>query len=70
MVSWCSRKQTFVDLSTIELEYISLCVEVHEGVSLFKILANLFGHEMESTITHCDNESFVKLSENPVFDDK
>jgi hypothetical protein len=55
MVSWCSRKQTFVALSTIEAEYISLCVEVHQGVSLFKILADLFGHEMDSTIIHCDN---------------
>jgi hypothetical protein len=45
-------------------------VEVHEGVSLFKILADLFGHEMDFTIIHCDNHSFVKLSENPVFHDK
>jgi hypothetical protein len=45
-------------------------VEVHEGVSLFKILADLFGHEMDFTIIHCDNQSFVKLLENPVFHDK
>ena len=57
-------------LTSIEVEYISLCVEVHEGVSLFKILADLFGHDMDSTIIHCDNQSFVKLSENPVFQDK
>jgi hypothetical protein len=55
MASWYSRKQTFVALSTIEAELISLCVEVHEGVSLFKILSNLFGHEMDSTIIHCHN---------------
>jgi hypothetical protein len=55
MVSWCSRKQSFVALSTIEAEYISLCVEVHQGVLLFKILADLFGHDMDSTIIHCDN---------------
>ena len=69
MVSWCSRKQSFVALSTIEAEYISLCVEVHHGVSLFNILADLFGHEMDSTIIHCDNKSFVKLSKNLVFHD-
>jgi hypothetical protein len=55
MVSLCNRKQTFVALSTIEAKYISLCVEFHEGVSLFKIHADLFGHEMESTIIHFDN---------------
>jgi hypothetical protein len=34
MVSWCSRKQTYVDLSTVEVEYISLCVAVREAVWL------------------------------------
>jgi hypothetical protein len=58
-----------VAFSTIEAEYISLCVEVHRGVLLFKILAELFGHDMDSTIIHCDNKSFVKLSKNLVFHD-
>jgi hypothetical protein len=34
MVSWYNRKQIFVALSSNEAEYISLCVEVHEGASL------------------------------------
>jgi hypothetical protein len=34
MVSWYSRKQIFVALSSMEAEYISLCVEVREGASL------------------------------------
>jgi hypothetical protein len=70
MVSWCSRKQTYVVLSTAEAEYIALSVAVHEAVWLHKILADLFGHVLDSTIIHCDNQSCVKLSENPVFHDK
>jgi hypothetical protein len=70
MVSWCSRKQTFVALSTAEAEYIALSVAVHEAVWLHKLLAYLFGHVLDSTIIHCDNQSCVKLSENPVFHDK
>ena len=70
MVSWCSRKQTSVALSTAEVEYIALCVSVREAVRLCKLLADLFGHEMDSTIIHCDKQSCVKLSENPVFHDK
>jgi hypothetical protein len=70
MVSWCSRKQSSVALSTTEAEYIALCVAVREAVWLRKLLAALFGHEMDSTIIHCDNQSCVKLSENPVFHDK
>ena len=56
-------------LSTAEA-YIALCVAVHEAVWLCKLLTNLFGHEMDSTIIHCDNPSCVKLSENLVFHDK
>jgi hypothetical protein len=70
MVSWCSRKHTYVSLNTAEAEYISLCCEICEAVWLRKLLANLFGHEMDSIFIHCDDQSCVKLSENPVFHDK
>ena len=70
MVSWCNKKPTSVALSTAEAEYIALCVAVREAVWLCKLLADLFGHEMDSTVIHCDNQSCVKLSENPVFHDK
>jgi hypothetical protein len=56
MVSWCTRKQTSVALSTAEAEYIALCVAVCEAVWLRKLLGNLFGHEMDSTVIHCDNQ--------------
>ena len=57
-------------LSTIEAEYIALSVVVREAVWLRKLLADLFGHEMDSTIIHCDNYNCVKLLENPLFHDK
>jgi hypothetical protein len=59
-----------VALSTTEAEYITLNVVVHEAVWLRKLLADLFGHVLDSTIIHCDNQSCVKLSENSVFHDK
>jgi hypothetical protein len=70
MVSWCSRKQTSVALSTAESEYIVLCVAIYEVVWIQNILAELFGHEMDSTIIHCDKQIYVKLSKNPAFHDK
>jgi hypothetical protein len=59
-----------VALSTAKVEYIALCVAVREAMWLSKILADLFGHEMDSIVIHCDNQSYVKLSENHVFHDK
>jgi hypothetical protein len=59
-----------VALSTAEAEYIALSVAVCEAVWFRKLLIDLFDHEMDSTIIHCDNQSCVKLSENPVFHDK
>jgi hypothetical protein len=70
MVSWCSRKQTYVALITAEAEYIALSVAVCEAMWLRKILADLFGHVLDSTVIHCDNQSCVNLSDNPVFHDK
>jgi hypothetical protein len=70
MVSWCSRKHSSVALSTAKLEYIKLSVEVHEAVWLHNILTYLFDHEMDPTIIHCDNQSCVKISKNPLFHDR
>jgi hypothetical protein len=70
MVSWCSRKQTYVALSTTEVEYIALSMSVCEVVWLHKILAYLSKHVLDSTIIHYGNQSCVKISENLVFHDK
>ena len=32
-----------------------------------KLLVGLFGRELRPTIIYCDNQSCIKLSENPVF---
>jgi hypothetical protein len=70
MVSWCNKKQSFVSLSTIEAEYIASSVAVHEAVWIRKLLIDVFDHEMDPTIIHYDNQSYVKLSENLVLHNK
>ena len=37
---------------------------------LRKLLSNLFDLQMDATCIYCDNQSCVKLSENPVFHNK
>ena len=70
MVSWFSRKQSSVSLSTTEDEYIIACMVASEAIWLQKLLAGLFGQRLEPTLIHCDNQSCVKLSMNPISHDR
>jgi hypothetical protein len=55
MVSWCSRKQTFVALSTAKAKYIAVSMAAHKAMWLRKLLPGLFGQMLEPTVIHCDN---------------
>jgi hypothetical protein len=70
MVSWCSRKRTYVALSIAEAKYITLSMSVREAVWLRKLLADLSEQVLDSTIIHYGNQSCVKILDNPVFHDK
>ena len=54
-------------LSTAEVECIAASDTSKETIWLRKFLAGLFGEMLETTIIHSDNQSYVKLSENPVY---
>ena len=70
MISWFSKKQSCVALSTAEVEYVAACSTSCEAVWLRKLLSNLFDLQMDATCINCDNQSCVKLSENPVLHEK
>ena len=40
-----------------------------EALWLHKLMVDSFGQELRPTVIHCDNQSCIKLSENPVFHD-
>jgi hypothetical protein len=67
---WQSRKQSSIALSTAEAEYIAACSASCEAIWLRKLLTSLFDLEMEATMILCDNQSCIKITENPVFHDK
>jgi hypothetical protein len=67
MISWGSRKQKFVTLSTTEAEYIAACGACTKAIWLRKIISYLFDQVPDSTIIHCDNHSCIRLSEHLVF---
>jgi hypothetical protein len=70
VISWSSRKQGSVAQSTAEAEYIAASTAGREAVWLRKLLSDLFRSELEPTVIHCDIQSCLKLTENPVFHDR
>ena len=57
-------------LNKTEAVYVAACSANCEAVWLRKLLSNLFDLKLDATCIYCDNQSYVKLSENPVFHDK
>jgi hypothetical protein len=69
-VSWYNRKQRSVALSSAEAEYMAASQATCEAIWMRKILVGLFGQKMDPTVIYCDNQSCIKLSENPLFHDR
>ncbi|XP_028765324.1 uncharacterized protein LOC114723298 [Neltuma alba] len=66
-VSWCSKKQDIVALSSTEAEYVAATMAAQECVWLKRLIKDIL-HEDEYTVEiKCDNESAIKLALNPVF---
>eukprot|EP00253_Pinus_taeda_P014525 PITA_14525 len=59
-----------VALSSAKAEYMAARIATCEAIWLRKLLVSLFMHKMDATKIYCDNQSCIKLSENPVFHDR
>jgi hypothetical protein len=70
VVSWFSRKQKLVALSSAEAKYMAASLATCEAIWLRKLFISSFGQELDANVIHCDNQRCIKLSENPVFYDK
>ncbi|KAD3068312.1 hypothetical protein E3N88_36192 [Mikania micrantha] len=65
-VSWSSKKQSTVALSSSEAEYIAATSAACQGIWLRRILADLRLDVYEPTTIWCDNKSAINLSKNPI----
>eukprot|EP00253_Pinus_taeda_P027165 PITA_27165 len=70
VVSWFIWKQQSVALSSAEAEYMVVNLASCEAISLCKMLFSLFGQPLRPSMIFCDNQSCIKLTENPVFHDR
>ena len=67
-MSWRSRLQTCVSMSTTEAEYIAAAAAeaCKEALWLARLVGDL-GIRVEMPMLHCDSQSAIMLAKNPVF---
>ena len=64
-VSWKSRLQPVVALSSTEAEYITITAAAQEGIWLRRVMGELGFEQVGATNLAVDNEGAIALSENP-----
>ena len=65
-VSWQTKKQQTVALSSCEAEYQGLAAAVQEATFLRSLMCEMGYQQMPATVIGEDNQSCVKLATNPV----
>ncbi|CAL9014556.1 unnamed protein product [Prunus brigantina] len=67
VISWSSKKQQVVALSSTEAEYIAATNSATRAVWLRQLLGALHHEQKSPTTIYCDNNSAIALARNPVF---
>jgi hypothetical protein len=67
-LTWASRRQQCVSLSTTEAEYIAMCETTKEITWMRRLLRSIGSDQSPPTLLRCDNQGAIKLVSNPEFD--
>jgi hypothetical protein len=70
LISWASKKQPIVSISSAEAEYVVATSASCQAVWLRRILKDMSHTEKDPTPIFCDNTSAIALSKNHVFHKK
>jgi hypothetical protein len=65
LVSWSSKKQTFVALSTADAEYVVAGQCCAQLLWMRQTLRD-FGYNLSKVLLLCDNDSAISLADNPI----
>ena len=68
-VSWVSRLQRIVALSTTEAEYIAAIESCKEMLWMQRFLGEI-GIKQDKYVLYCDSQSAIHLAKNPAFHSK
>ena len=66
LISWKSRKQPTVALSTCEAEYMALSAATQEAKFLTQLLVDMTDSESKCVLLYVDNQGAISLAKNPV----
>ena len=71
-ISWCSKKQTCIALSTMEAEYVACSAAVQEAVWLRRFLQRLgpLVHVKDAVLVYCDSTSALAYAKDPKYHGK
>ena len=64
-ISWLSKKQAIVALSTSEAEYVALCTATQEAAWLRRLLTDLKVTNSEPTVVMENNQGAIAIAKNP-----
>ena len=65
-VSWSSKRQSVVALSSTEAEYMAVTQATKEAIWIRSLLKDLGDEQLEPTTIYEDNQSCIALAKNPV----
>ena len=66
-VTWCSKRQASVALSTVESKYMALSLATQEAVWLRRLVEEMGNPDPEATVIYEDNQGAIATAHNPVF---
>lgn len=66
-ISWQSKKQSIVALSSTEAEYIALSTVVREIIWLKQLMNELNANGNAAIAVFCDNQSLIKLATSEAY---
>lgn len=69
-ISWNSKRQKTIALSSTESEYMSVVAAIKEAVWLRRLWFGIFSIKLNGMILHCDNKSAKDIATNNSYSDR